>query len=92
MTDELLYQSIITIQLSDEERDAQTITDEHLGAALVAMHRDGTLVLANAVNVDHIDELNSILSAEADDMAKLPTTHFNDVSRSGAHVILQRGD
>lgn len=76
----LSHQSIVAIQLSDAERESQTISDEHLGAALVAMHRDGTVVLNNAVDLEHVDQLNRILCAEAAVMANMPTTHFNNVS------------
>lgn len=73
------FQSVISIPLSDAERDNQTINEEHAGAAVAAMHRDGTVVLENAVNVAHIDSLNQLLTAEANTLASLPTTHFNDV-------------
>jgi hypothetical protein len=75
------FQNLMAVPLSDEERDSQTITPEHVGLAVSAMHRDGIVVLDNAVNVSHIDTLNSILSPQAEVMAKLPTTHDNDVSR-----------
>ncbi|KAF3762110.1 hypothetical protein M406DRAFT_232692, partial [Cryphonectria parasitica EP155] len=73
----------VIIKLSDGERTSGRITEEHVGAAVSAMHRDGLVVLENAVDVEHIDKLNSILSSEAEAMAKLPTTHFNDNSSDG---------
>lgn len=76
----LSYQSIVSIPLSDDERKSGTITDEHLAAAISAVQRDGIAVLENAVDLEHVDKLNSILSTEAEILAKLPTTHFNDVS------------
>lgn len=75
----LQFQSAITVPLSDHERISQTITPENVGRALSALHRDGIVVLSNAVDIEHVDKLNSILSSEAQIMAKLPTTHFNDV-------------
>ena len=80
----LTFQDLVKIQLSDQERDSQTITLENVGKAISAMHRDGIVVLENAVNPDHIDKLNSVLSVDAEIIAKLPTTHFNDV---GVHII-----
>jgi hypothetical protein len=75
----LQFQSATTVPLSDQERISQTITPENVGIALSAFHRDGIVVLSNAVDIEHVDRLNSILSSEAEIMAKLPTTHFNDV-------------
>jgi hypothetical protein len=80
MASELQFQSVVTIHLSDEERLSQTINAEHAGMTVAAMHRDGIVVLENAVDVEHVDKLNDILSSEADTMAQMPTTHFNDVS------------
>lgn len=73
------FQEPACIRLTDDERDSGVISDETVAFAVSAMHRDGLVVLENAVDVDHIDEINRILSVEADAMAKLPTTHFNDV-------------
>lgn len=81
MGSEYKFQDVVGIPLSDAERDNQTINEEHAGAAVAAMHRDGIVVLENAVNVAHIDTLNQLLVAEADALASLPTTHFNDVRR-----------
>lgn len=75
----LQFQSATTVPLSDHERISQTITPENVGRALSALHRDGIVVLSNAVDIEHVDKLNSILSSEAEIMTKLPTTHFNDV-------------
>ncbi|KAL3457032.1 hypothetical protein BJX64DRAFT_293542 [Aspergillus heterothallicus] len=80
MAIEYQFQSVVSIKLSDEERDGHTINDEHAGAAVAAMQRDGIVVLENAVQVEHVDTLNKILTEEADTLASLPTTHFNDNS------------
>ena len=72
-------QSVVIVQLSDEERLGGKLSLEHVGKAVAALHRDGIVVLENAVDVAHMDEINEILCSEADEMAKLPTTHFNDV-------------
>ncbi len=76
------FQTLTTIPLSNKERVSQTITPENLAIALTALHRDGIVCLSNAVDVTHVETLNTILSNEAEIMAKLPTTHFNDVRRS----------
>ncbi|OCL04122.1 phytanoyl-CoA dioxygenase family protein [Glonium stellatum] len=79
----LSFQELVIVPLSDQERDSQTISPENVGKAVSAMHRDGIVVLENAVNPDHIDKLNSVLSPEAEVMAKLPTTHFNSIEDEG---------
>lgn len=78
-TNEYKFQTVVTIPLTDEERDNQTINEEHAGAAVAAMYRDGIVVLENAVNVEHVDKLNQILTSEAETLATLSTTHFNNV-------------
>jgi len=76
----LQFQEPHVVRLSDKERTSGIITEEHIAEAISALHRDGLVVLENAVDVEHCDKLNEILSSEAEAMAKLPTTHFNDVS------------
>jgi hypothetical protein len=80
----LHFQTLTTVPLSDKERISQTITPENIAVALTALHRDGIVCLSNAVDVSHIETLNTILSNEAEIMAKLPTTHFNDVRYSSS--------
>ena len=72
-------QEVVVVRLSDEERKVGRMELENVGKAIAAMHRDGIVVLENAVDTEHMDRLNDILSTEAEVMAKLPTTHFNNV-------------
>jgi hypothetical protein len=74
------FQNVTIVPLSDQERISQTISEEHVGTAVSAMHRDGVVVLSNSVDIAHVDQLNDILCREAVEMANLPTTHFNNVS------------
>lgn len=76
----LEHQDVVVVPLSDEERISGNLTPPNIGKAIAAMHRDGIVVLENAVDVEHVDTLNRMLSEEAKIMATLPTTHFNDVS------------
>lgn len=78
----LKFQVPVTVCLSDEERVSGVPKEENVATAIAAMHRDGLVVLENAVDVEHVDDLNTILSRDAEAMAKLPTTHFNDVRGS----------
>ena len=75
-------QEVVVVHLSDEERTAGKMSLGNVGKAVAAMHRDGIVVLENAVDTEHVDKLNTILSEEAEAMPKLPTTHFNNVSES----------
>ncbi|KAF2185846.1 hypothetical protein K469DRAFT_738813 [Zopfia rhizophila CBS 207.26] len=75
----LTFQNLVIVLLSDEERVSQRITSENVGIAVSALHRDGIVALENAVDLDHIDRLNSIMSSESDIMASLPTTHRNHI-------------
>ncbi|KAL1891836.1 hypothetical protein Sste5346_007380 [Sporothrix stenoceras] len=77
------FQEPVVLRLSDEERSTGIISEEHVASAITAMHRDGLVVLENAVDLEHVDKLNGLLSTEAEAMAKLPTTHFNDNSVDG---------
>lgn len=74
------HQDIVTVSVSDQERALGSLSDENLGLAISALHRDGIVVLENAVDTSHCDTLNDILVEEAETMAKLPTTHFNEVT------------
>lgn len=73
------FQTPYIVHLTDAERASGEISEEHMGEAISAVHRDGLVVLENAVAVDHVDKLQGILGEEAESMAKLPTTHFNNV-------------
>ena len=73
------HQKVVSVPLTDEERISGNVSREHMGIAVSAMHRDGIVLLENAVDVAHIDKLNVLLLAEAEEMEKLPTTHFNEV-------------
>ena len=80
---EFEFQEPYIVKLTDEERDTGVLSPENVAYAIAAMHKHGLVVLENAVDVAHADKLNSILSTEAEHMAKLPTTHFNDNSLDG---------
>lgn len=78
----LEFQELVTVQLSDDERLSQKISPESMGMAISALHRDGVVVLANAVDVEHVDKLNSILSAEAEIMASRSSKAYPPVPDS----------
>lgn len=75
-TSEYKLQTVVIIPLTDEERDNQTINEEHAAAAVAAMYRD-IVALENAVNVEHVDNLNQFLTSEAKTPTSLPTTQHS---------------
>ncbi|KJR86097.1 phytanoyl-CoA dioxygenase family protein [Sporothrix schenckii 1099-18] len=77
------FQEPTVVRLSDEERTTGRITLENIGIAVSAMHRDGLVVLENAVNTAHMDAINAILVKDAEEMAKMDSTHFNGNSVDG---------
>lgn len=79
---EYKFQEPFVVKLSDDERISGLLSEENVATAVAAMHQHGLVVLENAVDVEHANTLNQILSTEAHEMAKLPTTHFNDVRHS----------
>jgi hypothetical protein len=72
-----LTSSIVSITLSEEELSTKTLTSHHLQAALEALHRDGILVLANAIPTSDLDVLNARMVPEAKQLYALSTTHHN---------------
>lgn len=60
------------IPLEDEERDSGVMSDIHLFRALEAFHRDGVVVIENAIDVSHVDHLNERMTADA---ARLMSGH-----------------
>ncbi|KAK0127324.1 hypothetical protein ONS96_006872 [Cadophora gregata f. sp. sojae] len=69
--------SLTTITLSPSELSSKTLTSHHLQAALEALHRDGILVLTNAISTTHLDTLNSRMVPEAQTLYNRTTTHHN---------------
>ncbi|KAK5731127.1 hypothetical protein LTR15_001065 [Elasticomyces elasticus] len=65
------------IQISDEMRDGGKVTDDIIAEAIAYLHQDGVLILENAINPSHLDDLETILGPEADIIANDPDHHFN---------------
>jgi len=68
---------LVSITLSPEELESKTLTSRHLQEALEALHRDGVLVLNNAVSTHHLDALNDRMVPEAKELYARSTTHHN---------------
>ncbi|KAL5322654.1 hypothetical protein ACEPPN_010629 [Leptodophora sp. 'Broadleaf-Isolate-01'] len=69
--------SITTITLSPSELASKKLTSHHLQAALEALHRDGVLVLNNAISTAHLSALNARMVPEAQILYNRSTTHHN---------------
>ena len=71
------YFGIQTISLPDSARESGVLSPELMAEALTFLHRDGIIILANAIATDHIDTIRAILSPEAEQIAQDPNHHFN---------------
>lgn len=74
------FQDPTIVKLSDDERASGQMTVEHIAEAVIALHRDGFVVLENVVDPEHCDKLDVLMCEEADRMATDPKTIWNDVS------------
>jgi ectoine hydroxylase-related dioxygenase (phytanoyl-CoA dioxygenase family) len=66
-----------TISLSDSARESGRLSPELMAEALTFLHRDGIIILANAIDTHHLDALQAILGPEAEVVAQDPDHHFN---------------
>jgi hypothetical protein len=69
--------SMITITLSDQERVAGTLSDEHRREAAEALRTDGLVVLADVVDPAHLDVLHERVIADLDALRARPDTPYN---------------
>ncbi|KAL2820839.1 hypothetical protein BDW59DRAFT_164534 [Aspergillus cavernicola] len=68
---------ITLIKLSPNELATQKITSHNLQHAIEALHRDGILVLENAVDPNHLDTLNERMVPDAKTLFARASTHRN---------------
>ncbi|KAK0945270.1 hypothetical protein LTR29_003362 [Friedmanniomyces endolithicus] len=77
-SDHRLYNQVVhEIHVSNEMRDHGEVSDEVIAEAIAYLHRDGILILANAINPSHLDDLEAVLGPEAGEIARDPQHHFN---------------
>lgn len=74
--------SIHTLSIPEEIRQKGILPPELMAEALTYLHRDGILILSNAISQTHLDSLSTILLPEAAQIAADPKHHFN----FGAHT------
>lgn len=70
-------QEIHAVQIPEDIRQSGRATPELIGEALTYLHRDGIIVLENAIDPAHLDALVAVLGPEAEEVAKDPDHHFN---------------
>lgn len=70
-------QSIHVVEIPESLRGAGKASFEIIAEGVSFLHKDGIIILSNAIEVAHIDHLNSILTPEALEIADDPGHHFN---------------
>lgn len=73
----LYDQEVHTVSISEETRLSGVATAELIAEAAAFFHKDGIIVLDNAIDKAHVDTINTILSKEALEIAADPDHHFN---------------
>ncbi|KAH8893602.1 hypothetical protein GQ53DRAFT_805170 [Thozetella sp. PMI_491] len=68
---------VTLVELAPEELSTKKIGSRNLQAAVEALHRDGIVVLKNAVDVAHLDKLQARMVPEAHELYARPSTHRN---------------
>lgn len=74
---------VTLITLSPEELATQKFESHNLQHAIEALHRDGIVVLKNAVSTEHLDRLNARMVPEAKTLYEKASTHRNFGSTTG---------
>ncbi|EXJ81952.1 hypothetical protein A1O1_08019 [Capronia coronata CBS 617.96] len=70
-------QEIHTIHIPEDVRKSGQPSLELVAEAAAFLHKDGIIVLDNAIDTAHLDTLNSKLAPEAFEIANDPDHHFN---------------
>ncbi|KAE9367270.1 hypothetical protein N431DRAFT_429936 [Stipitochalara longipes BDJ] len=76
-TSQLYDQAVHTIHIPESIRQTGIATNEMIAEAISFLHYDGIVILENAIDTSHLDNLNAILSKEAFEIAADPSHHFN---------------
>lgn len=71
------HDAVPAIKLTDAERDSGVLSELNLFDAVTGLHRDGVIVLENAIPVQIIDELN--------DRMKIDTARILNGEIEGVH-------
>lgn len=82
MGEQKLFQEPTIVKMSKSERESGVMDVDNVAKAVIALHRDGFVVLENVVDPEHCEVLDKLMCEEADRMKTDPKTIWNDVSRS----------
>lgn len=74
---------VTLIELTADELQAKKTGSHNLQAAVEALHRDGLVVLKNAVDIGHLDMLNARMVPEAKELYARLSTHRNFGQNTG---------
>ena len=70
-------QTVHTIHIPEDVRQSGKPTLDIIAEGASFLHKDGIIVLDNAISTEHVDTLNNKLSPEALEIANDPDHHFN---------------
>lgn len=70
-------QRIHTVEIAEDVRASGQPSPELIAEAVAYLHRDGIVVLQNAIDVGHLSALEALLGPEAEEIARDPSHHFN---------------
>lgn len=70
-------QEIHTIHIPEDVRKSGVATLDIIAEGAAFLHKDGIIILDNAIATEHLDALNDVLSPEALEIARDPDHHFN---------------
>ena len=70
-------QDIHAIEIPEDVRRSGKPTSDIIAEGVSFLHKDGIIILNNAIDVAHVDALNAKLSPEALEIANDPDHHFN---------------
>jgi ectoine hydroxylase-related dioxygenase (phytanoyl-CoA dioxygenase family) len=74
---QLFDQEFHTVAIPESIRQSGQVSHEIVAEGVAFLHRDGIVVLENAIDTTHLDTLNELLSEEALEIAEDPHHHFN---------------
>jgi ectoine hydroxylase-related dioxygenase (phytanoyl-CoA dioxygenase family) len=75
--DKLYDQEIHTVSIPESARLSGVATPDLIAEGAAFLHKDGIIILDNAIDKAHVDAINDILSKEAYEIAQNPDHHFN---------------
>ncbi|KAK4552579.1 hypothetical protein LTR86_010223 [Recurvomyces mirabilis] len=70
-------QEVHRIVIPNDARTHEAVTNDIIAEAVTFLHRDGILILENAIDPSHLEDLAGILTPEAEEIARNQNHHFN---------------